>query len=586
MRISSVGEFFSQWGAASLRPKALRRAGVAGVLAGLGVTVAVQAQPLPAPSEAVQVSGARSAYADTILAPITPPAVPAPVKSTDGDVAGPASAQPPADARIVIKEFRFSGNTVFTSQELAAIVASEVGKPLLFSELQTLAARIQSRYHAQGYLLARVVIPQQNIGADRVLNFRILEGWLGEIHVKGAHRFSADRVRRTLLVNSPLGAPLKVSDLERGLVLLGKNSGVDASSTLTAGNEVGSTDVEVEFKEERRVTGSVEVNNFGSENTGEYRIIPAVELPNLTGRGDSLSVFGVVTPDVNDLYFAQVGYTAPLNVRGTSASVYYSQGNYQVGQEFQVLDVEGDNSGWGVGLTQDYVVSAKTSFNFEAWLESSDMEQTMLGVLMSKDEIRKIRVGTNLDRRDLSGRSFVSLHVHQGLGEALGGMDDDSTLSSRSFGGADNNFTKVVGSFTRLQSLHPRLYVLLQLSGQYAAESLVAGEQIVIGGANTVRGHPQSIYAGDDGFVANIEARYSVLPNDSRYQLAAFIDHGEVHTKEPIIGQDDWNRISGGGVGGRATLFDDLELRVDLAAPIGDKTDDDFYVYAQARYRF
>ncbi|MET0263044.1 MAG: ShlB/FhaC/HecB family hemolysin secretion/activation protein [Rariglobus sp.] len=558
------------------------------VTCALMVALAASASAQSSPSDPVQRPAAQSAFSDTISAPIAPSAVPAPVKIEDSlTQTQTAPATSSDDVRLVIQGVRFSGNTIFTSEELSALVAADLGKPLSFSELQAFATRVENHYHSKGYLLTRVIIPQQDIGAQRVLEFRVLEGWLESISVQGSRRFSEDRIRRTLLDEIRVGEPFKVADMERALVRLNKVAGLrQVGSTLKAGDTAGATQLQVEVQEERRATGSVEVNNFGSKNTGEYRIIPAVSLPNLSGRGDTLGIFGVISPEVSDLYFAQVNYTTPLNVRGTAASAYYSQGNYQVGREFAVLEIEGDNRSWGAGLSQDQILSAKTSLNYELWLESSDLEQTMLGVVTSRDEIRKVRLGANLDQKDLRGRTFASFHIHQGLGEALGGMDNDSPLSSRSFGGADNSFTKFSGTVTRLQSLHARLYLLAHLSAQYAVDSIVASEQIAIGGANSVRGHAQSAFAGDDGFVFNLEARYAILPDDNRYQAAVFFDHGQVQTKEPIIGQDRWERLSGAGVGARVTVLNDLELRVDLAAPIGTKTDDDFYVYAQARYRF
>lgn len=569
-----------------LRPSLLIRSSFITALGCLGWQLPVAADSsLPQPAGR---SDARAAFSETIGAPIAPIAAPAPVKAEEGIASAEASESAPAeDTRIEIKAVHFSGNSLFSDAELAQLIRADLGRALSFSELQALAARVQEYYHAQGYLVSRVVIPRQDIGADRVLELRVLEGALGAVEVSGNRRYSDDRVEAVLQQNelSP-GQPFRISDLERALVRLNQVNGISATSALRAGEVAGSTDIEVVVEEERRVTGSVEVNNFGNKSTGEIRIVPSVALPNFTGRGDLASLFGVFAPEESGLYFAQASYATPIGYRGWAASGYFSHGNYQVGREFEALEIEGDNSAAGIGLSYQMIRSARFSMTFDGWFEASDIEQTMLGTTSSEDKIRKLRLGVNLDRRDLRGRTIVSAHLHQGLGEMLGGMESNSTLSSRSFGGADNNFTKFVASVTRLQSLRPNLFLVGHLAMQYAVDSVVAGEQIFIGGANSVRGHPQSAFSGDDGFVVNVEARYSILPNSSRYQLAAFLDHGEVHIKRPVIGQDSWHRISGTGIGGRATVFEDLELRLDLGIPLGEKSGADAYVYAQARYRF
>ncbi|AHF92030.1 peptidase S24 [Opitutaceae bacterium TAV5] len=535
----------------------------------------------------VQVPRAEGAFQKGVSMPIAPHSPASPVNvPPPADSGSPATPAGESEVRLLVKGVRFTGNTLFTDEELRALVAADLGKELSFGQLQALAARVETWYHSRGYVLTRVLIPKQEIGEQRILEFRVLEGWVGEIAVDGTRRFSADRVRRTLLDKVTPGEPFKLADMERAMLLLNRNSGITASSTLKPGREVGSTDLDINVKEDRRITGSIEIDNFGSEDTGEYRVIPSVTLPNFTGHGDALSIFGVFSLDGDNLYFGQAAYETPLGVSGTKFSSYFSMGNYGVGNEFSALEIEGDNLSWGTGLSQDFILSTRTSINIEGWFEYRDSEQDMLGSTSSKDHIRKLRAGINLDHRDLYGRTFVSLHIHQGLGDILGAMDNDDPLSSRSFAGADNRFTKLTASVTRLQSLHPRLYLLGSLFAQYGFDSLVAGEQLAIGGADSVRGHPQSVYAGDDGFVVNLEARFSVLPNSSRYQLAAFIDHGEVHTKKPVIGQDEWTRLSGTGAGVRVNLLEHLDVRVDVGVPLGPRSGDSVYCYAQAIYTF
>lgn len=543
-------------------------------------------QSAPTTADAVQVSTANAAFSESISGPIVPSSIPAPVREPDAIPEAPGSTEVQSGERVLIHDVRLVGNTLFTETELSSLVRADLGRALSFGELQAFASRIQKYYHDQGYLLARVIIPKQELGQERILELRVLEGHLGQVEVTGNRRMKADRIARSVASEVTQGEAFRIRDLERAILRLNGLSGMSVSSTLKAGTELGSTDLEVNVQEDRRVTGSVEINNFGNENTGLLRVVPTLSFPNLLGRGDVASIFGVFSPEENNLYFGQASYSTPIGYRGFSASGYYSAGNYQVGQEFAALAIEGDNSSAGIGLSYEYIRSTRTVFTFEGWLEASDMEQTMLRTTSSEDKIRKLRFGLNLDHRGLRGRSFASLHIHQGLGEVLGAMENDSRLSSRSFGHADNSFTKIVGSFTRLQSLHPRLFLVGHLTAQYAVDSVVAGEQIFIGGANSVRGHPQSAFSGDDGLVLNVEARYSIFPDNNRYQLAVFADHGEAHTKKPVLGQEAWSRISGAGFGGRATLFDNLELRADLGVPLGEKSGADVYLYAQMRYRF
>ena len=116
---------------------------------------------------------------------------------------------------------------------------------------------------------------------------------------------------------------------------------------------------------------------------------------------------------------------------------------------------------------------------YSAWVEGTDLDQDMLGVRIAQDRVRKLRLGVALDHTDLSGRTLVSFDLHRGLGENLGGMDDNSSLSSRSFAGADNDFTKLTIDLTRIQRLNARTLLIPRLYGQYAFDP--AGLQRAMG---------------------------------------------------------------------------------------------------------
>ena len=49
---------------------------------------------------------------------------------------------------------------------------------------------------------------------------------------------------------------------------------------------------------------------------------------------------------------------------------------------------------------------------------------------------------------------------------------------------------------------------------------MVSGEQISIGGYNSVVGQNPSEYSGDNGFNLNLEGRYTLLPQNDKYQLS------------------------------------------------------------------
>ena len=188
--------------------------------------------------------------------------------------------------------------------------------------------------------------------------------------------------------------------------------------------------------------------------------------PNLSGRGDEISMSAISAPDTSDLLYGNLTYMTPIDGKGRQIKAYVSGGRYEVGKEFDVLDIKGDGFSYGIGVTHPQVLSRSKSLTYDLWYEFKDSEHEMLGQTSSKDKISKVRLGASLDQKDRKGRSFVNFKVHQGLGDSLNGMPDKSTLSSRSFALADNRFTKYSLDFTRVEGVNPHIFHIARLTSR------------------------------------------------------------------------------------------------------------------------
>src|SRR5688572_29229737 len=134
----------------------------------------------------------------------------------------PKPALPPTTkVNVTVKDFRFSGNTVFPAEQLRELVREFVGKTLDFNALNDAAGRVQRFYRERGYFLAVAYLPQQEI-RDGVVEIAVLEGRLGSVILQ---RDAQMRLRESF-ARSILNAHLKPGDLitenalERPLLLL------------------------------------------------------------------------------------------------------------------------------------------------------------------------------------------------------------------------------------------------------------------------------------------------------------------------------------------------------------------------------
>jgi hypothetical protein len=82
---------------------------------------------------------------------------------------------------------------------------------------------------------------------------------------------------------------IAAAPLERGLLLMSDLPGVTVQSTLTPGQQVGTSDLLVDVDDARRVQGSIDADNEGNVYTGRVRIGGTLQVNDLLGIGDQFN---------------------------------------------------------------------------------------------------------------------------------------------------------------------------------------------------------------------------------------------------------------------------------------------------------
>lgn len=491
------------------------------------------------------------------------------------------------ESTILFSSVIFEGNLIYKTQDLEKIVADKIGLPLTLEDIKTLAKKIEEKYHQDGYVITKVIVPEQEFSNTNPVEFLILEGKLGKINVIGNGRYKGEFITQSLSASEIVsGKAFKVDSLENTLARLNKQSGIQVASVLRSGEEQGYTDIDVKVVEEDRISAVLDLNNYGSKNTGEYRAVGQVNASNLTGRGDSGSLLGLHTIDGEGSYYFNLAYNTPVNAYGTKVGAYYALGNVNVGEELAILDIKGENKSWGLGLQQDHILDLNNLLQYEAWLESYEVNQEVLGMTTTEDKIRKLKLGVNYEHLNASSRSFYSLNLHQGLGEKFGAMPNDFVLSTRAIANADNSFTKISFDWMRLQRVNARTLFIPRIYGQYAFDSVVSGEQIAIGGISSVVGNPNALYSGDSGYNINVEGRYAIFPSTEKYQLTAKLDYGQVFVKKSFLAESKDENLAGVGIGFIATPHKNFSLKFDYGHGLTSTNEKNEYAYIQAKFNY
>jgi hemolysin activation/secretion protein len=506
----------------------------------------------------------------------------------------PSLGHPQPAPKVRVDAVTFTGNTAVSTVELQNVIRPDLGKELSFDELRAMADRVTEVYRRRGFVTSRAFLPPQEVTGG-VLEIAILEGHMGEVIVKGnryySSRFVDRHIRRLAEANI-----FDNQDLETALLRLNDHPDLKATAVLQAGSSPGATDIVVNIEDAFPLNLTLDYNNFGSEVVSRDRFGALLEWNRFLIEGSQLSVRVVSGTDPESLLFWRASYVVPISVLGTKAALGYASGDFDVGGEFRILQVRGEARSYDVALSHSFVRTRVHNLSAEVGFEAKDTELFILDGLLSRDKVRLVKSGVSYDRADRWGRALGSLSVILGLGEALGGMENDDLLASRQ--GADGRFTRVNLSLARFTRFSGLMALLLRATGQYATTSLVVGEQFSVGGPDSVRGYPQGELLGDDGFSIGGELRVSPVPTVDVVQLAFFIDYGWVAVKNPAAGADRENALTGTGVGlrfgvpsngFRLPVLSHLMGRVDLGFPLDPKrtsSGDPMTVYVQVSMEF
>jgi hemolysin activation/secretion protein len=475
----------------------------------------------------------------------------------------------PAQRTRKVTRFVVEGNTLLPDAEVRNLLRVYEGRELTLDEMKEAARDLTSLYQHQGYYLVRALIPQQAFDGEEV-KILVQEGKVGQIKVEGAEHYDPDFIRRRFEAAIE-NDTFRSEAFTRSLTLLNELPDLDVKAVLTSSQESpGKADFVLQVKDESPFHVGLDYNNYGTSATGLHRMGLNLDAGNVLTQADAFSLRGVVGfPSRNNNFF-QVGYSAPLNLDGTTAGFSYANGAFAVSEGLGlILDVRGNANIYTFNLSHPLERSLDFSSNLGLTVSHKDIANNFFGgrVPFSHDKYTMARLAYGADWRGPSGRTIVQASVSQGLG----GTGASDPLVSRV--GASSGFTRFNLDGARVHRLTDGVYGVLRASGQWSTTPLFVAEQFAMGGPDTVRGYQQAELLGDRAYLLGAELRWSPdLENPDKFQFVFFLDHGGVSLVRPQPGDlARGNTLTGTGLGFRWGLFDKTNLRFDLGFPLRDR---------------
>ncbi len=451
---------------------------------------------------------------------------PLPQRVAPDQPAAPAAMKPGTRA-VTVREFRFVGNTLLKSEELAAAVAGYLNRPLDFAQLQAAAAAVAAAYRQAGWVV-RAYLPAQEITAD-TLTIQIVEAVFSGARLEGpdSARVSSAQVLELISAQQKTGAPLNADALDRALLVADDLPGVSVAGVLAEGARAGETALLVKLADEPLIAAEVSADNAGSRSTGRARLSANLTLNSPFGRGDLVSA-NLMHTEGSD--YLRLAASLPVGAEGWRIGASASQLHYRlVAPEFAALGARGTADTVGLDANYPLIRSRLMNLYFNANLDSKHYDNQSSSATTSRYQSQALTLGLSGNRYDAlggGGANSASLALTNGTLD-LGGSPNlaSDQASTRTHG----SFTKWRASLARQQVLTHEVSLYTAASVQRARKNLDSSEKFFLGGVSGVRAYPSSEAGGAEGELLNVELRWR-LPEG--VTLTAFHDYGRVRVNK------------------------------------------------------
>lgn len=484
--------------------------------------------------------------------------------------------------------------------------------------LNRLTKSLTKHFRDQGLLLARVYIPEQNI-KNNIVKFSMVKGIIEDVR---SSQLETTKNTSDLYHESTLSRPFRAltdkpsyrADLESAMIRLGSYPGLKTETQFMPGSTQGNTQLNIQVTEQNKFNGFLTFDNFGSEYTGSYRVQAKGYINNFTGNADQLSIGLLTTLNPTNSYYGSLGYEIPIEVfikdssmwsflnpffyNGYLFSTGMEQNTYSIGKELESLNIKGEASTYFYALSKPWLLNSKNKIRSQIRLDLKTARSQQNGKVIDKDKLTVISLNNSYSFVDyLFDRANTAFHfdIHQGLETTLGSMsnDDENSRLGENTGYAPANFTKYNFEFSRLQQVDS-FQLLTKFNYQHSDDTLIALEQIALGGPYAVRGYTSADYSADTAFQTTIElvgqsyAEKLSLPIDN-LTAAVFLDYAIGWRNDALANEVDSSHLLAVGWYADFIKEEKFQTRMQMGFPLSkDKPVNgnsvQFFLSAQRRF--
>ena len=467
----------------------------------------------------------------------------------------------------------FTGNRTFSSDKLHALVAHAEGTAVSLEELNQLVARVTQLYQDNGYSIARAMLPAQGLSAGQV-TINVVEPVYGEVAFSNDSKVDSGLLKA---MTKQLRAGDVIADdaMYNSLLLLSDVPGLVVNSSLSPGAKAGQSDLTVVIEDAKPYKASVSLDQHGDKYMGKERLTASVDINNLAGHGDVLSISAMTTS--GDMGFVRVAYDWLLNAHGAHIGAGYSGLNYALGADMAASQAHGKTNTVSAWLKQPLQRGLKSNANIHIQVDENTLKDHIDSSNLKTDRtVTSATLTLSADRQTttgLGGSSSANLSLKSG---SVGFDNSAAQTADASAANTKGSFAKVNLNLSHLQALSDKASIYVNLVGQWAGGNLDSSEKFSAGGVGAVRAYGSGALSGDEGHLVQTELRYQLGPVfDGELTGKLFYDYAHIR-----VNNDPWPALTSANsakLGGAGLAFDwqgadEISVSLLVAKPTGSKS--------------
>lgn len=373
-------------------------------------------------------------------------------------------------------------------------------------DLHTIADALTLFFRAQGYAFHSVFLPPQTVRAGVVI-LQLQAGVLGDVHVINHSRYK-DRA---------FAAPFKklqnkllfAGQVEQVVQALKMQGDAQIFAFFSRGDKPGHARLNLRVENAAKRSVRASLDNYGSASSGEHRLIAAYTERQLTGHHDKLSLSLLRVMDDIDNTYGNIHYSLPFAGLKYQLSASYSNNQYEVGERFAALGLQGNFTSQSIGLRRysDFKPHSRSSLQLLYAQKQSDLANEV-GLANQEDSL-----SWSLGWQKRWGNASGSSLLQSNLSAALGGFTDLEASTQRDFTKLSMSEFLVIGGGGGARG--KRNVLQLSVRAQYAQDALPQAETMSLTGIYGARGFAPGSFNAERGAVASLEWRWpNILPTN------------------------------------------------------------------------